>query len=129
IRDFHVTGFRRVLFRSWEMAALQGNETVYDLYTGTGTIACYVARSASRVVGLEYVADAVEDARANAKLNDLQNVSFFAGDIRNLLDESFLADHGRPDVVITDPPRAGMHEDVCRMLLKARPKKIIYSSC
>src|SRR5690606_28457451 len=68
---------------AWEMAALQGNETVYDLYTGTGTIACYVARSASRVVGLEYVADAVEDARANAKLNDLQNVSFFAGDIRN----------------------------------------------
>lgn len=114
---------------AWEMAALQGNETVYDLYTGTGTIACYVARSASRVVGLEYVADAVEDARANAKLNDLQNVSFFAGDIRNLLDESFLADHGRPDVVITDPPRAGMHEDVCRMLLKARPKKIVYVSC
>jgi 23S rRNA (uracil1939-C5)-methyltransferase len=114
---------------AWEMANLQGHETVYDLYTGTGTIACYVARSAGKVIGLEYVADAVEDARANAKLNDLQNVSFFAGDIRNLLDENFLVEHGRPDVVITDPPRAGMHEDVCRMLIKAGAKRIIYVSC
>jgi 23S rRNA (uracil1939-C5)-methyltransferase len=114
---------------AWQMAALEGHETVYDLYTGTGTIACYVARSAKSVIGLEYVADAVEDARANAELNDLQNVSFFAGDIKNLLDENFLATHGRPDVVITDPPRAGMHEDVCRMLLKAHPARIVYVSC
>lgn len=114
---------------AWEMAALQGDETVYDLYTGTGTIACYVARSAGKVIGLEYVEDAVVDAQANAELNRLQNVSFFAGDIRNLLDENFLVAHGRPDVVITDPPRAGMHEDVCRMLLKAGPRKIVYVSC
>ena len=114
---------------AWDMATLQGNETVYDLYTGTGTIACYVARGAGKVIGLEYVADAVEDARANAELNGLQNASFFAGDIRKLLDENLLQAHGRPDVVITDPPRAGMHEDVCRMLLKACPKKIVYISC
>src|SRR5690606_21036738 len=106
-----------------------GNETVYDLYTGTGTIACYVAQSAARVVGLEYVAAAVEDARINAELNNLNNASFFAGDIKDLLDENFLTAHGRPDVVITDPPRAGMHEDVCRMLLKGHPRRIVYVSC
>lgn len=112
-----------------QMAALTGNELVYDLYTGTGTIANFVAGQAKKVIGLEYVADAIEDAKANSLLNGIDNTEFFAGDIKDLLSENFLADHGRPDVVITDPPRGGMHEDVCFMLLKAEPQKIIYVSC
>jgi 23S rRNA (uracil1939-C5)-methyltransferase len=114
---------------AFEFAGLKGNEIVYDLYTGTGTIASFVAGSASKVIGLEYVEAAVADARINASINGITNTSFFAGDIKNLLDDSFLSQHGRPDVVITDPPRAGMHEDVCRMLLKASSSRIVYVSC
>jgi len=114
---------------AWEYAQLTGDETVYDLYTGTGTIACFIAANAKKVIGLEYVAAAVEDAKVNAKLNGLNNTDFFAGDIKDLLDEDFLNTHGRPDVVITDPPRAGMHENVTGMLLKAAPKRIVYVSC
>ncbi len=115
--------------KAWELAQLTGQEHVYDLYTGTGTIACYVAGEARSVVGLEYVAAAVEDARANAALNGIGNTSFFAGDMKDLLSDSFIRDHGRPDVVITDPPRAGMHEDVSGTLLKAAPNRIVYVSC
>jgi len=114
---------------AWNMADLQGNELVYDLYTGTGTIANFVACQAKKVVGLEYVAAAIDDARVNSEINNITNTEFFSGDIKNLLDDVFLGVHGKPDVVITDPPRAGMHEDVCRMLLKAAPPKIIYVSC
>jgi 23S rRNA (uracil1939-C5)-methyltransferase len=131
-KSFYQTNSRqaqRLYQVAWEYAALTGNEIVYDLYTGTGTIACYVAAHTKKVVGLEYVAAAVEDAKVNSKLNGLNNTDFFAGDIKDLLDESFLDTHGRPDVVITDPPRAGMHENVTRMLLKASPKRIVYVSC
>jgi 23S rRNA (uracil1939-C5)-methyltransferase len=114
---------------AWRMADLQGDELVYDLYTGTGTIANYVACHAKKVIGLEYVAAAIEDAKSNSVLNNISNTEFFAGDIKDLLDDEFLSVHGRPDTVITDPPRAGMHEDVCKMLLKAEPRKIVYVSC
>lgn len=112
-----------------QLADLKGDELVYDLYTGTGTIANFVASQSKKVVGLEYVAAAIEDAKANSKLNNINNTEFFAGDMKDLLTEAFLSQHGRPDVVITDPPRAGMHEDVCKMLLKALPKRIVYVSC
>jgi len=112
-----------------QMADLKGDELVYDLYTGTGTIANFVAGQSKKVVGLEYVAAAIEDAKENSKLNNITNTEFFAGDIKDLLDDEFLNQHGRPDVIITDPPRAGMHEDVCKMLLKALPKRIVYVSC
>ena len=114
---------------AWQMAELKGDELVYDLYTGTGTIANFVAGQSKKVIGLEYVAAAIEDAKANSKLNTITNTEFFAGDIKDLLDDEFLNLHGRPDVIITDPPRAGMHEDVCKMLLKALPKRIVYVSC
>lgn len=114
---------------AWEMAAFDGNELTYDLYTGTGTIANFVANSCRKVIGLEYVSAAIEDAKKNSKLNNISNTDFFAGDIKDLLDENFLNIHGRPDVVITDPPRAGMHEDVSKMLLKALPNRIVYVSC
>lgn len=114
---------------AWQMAALKGDELVYDLYTGTGTIANFVAGQAKKVVGLEYVAAAIDDAKVNAQINGITNTDFYAGDIKNLLDDAFLNTHGRPDTIITDPPRAGMHEDVCGMLLKAAPKKIVYVSC
>lgn len=114
---------------AWKMAALKGDELVYDLYTGTGTIASFVAGNARKVVGLEYVSAAIDDARVNAALNNISNTDFYAGDMKDLLNDSFIELHGRPDVVITDPPRAGMHEDVCRMLLKVAPKKIVYVSC
>ena len=114
---------------AWQMADLKGDELVYDLYTGTGTIANFVAGQAKKVIGLEYVAVAIEDAKTNSKLNNIDNTEFFAGDIKDLLDEKFLNQQGRPDVIITDPPRAGMHEDVCNMLLKAEPKRIVYVSC
>ena len=112
-----------------DMAAIKNHELVYDLYTGTGTIANFVAGQAKKVIGLEYVADAIADAKTNSKINNISNTDFYAGDIKNLLNESFLAEHGRPDVVITDPPRAGMHEDVCNMLLQASPERIVYVSC
>ena len=114
---------------TWEMAELKGDELVYDLYTGTGTIANFVAGQARKVIGLEYVAAAIEDAKVNSQINNISNTDFYAGDIKDLLDDDFLGKHGRPDTVITDPPRAGMHEDVCKMLLKAEPKRIVYVSC
>lgn len=114
---------------AWEMAELRGDELVYDLYTGTGTIANFVAGQAKKVVGLEYVAAAIDDAKVNSEINGITNTDFYAGDIKDLLDDEFLSIHGRPDTVITDPPRAGMHQDVCGMLLKAEPKKIVYVSC
>jgi 23S rRNA (uracil1939-C5)-methyltransferase len=112
-----------------EMAELKGTELVYDLYTGTGTIANFAADHARKVIGLEYVAAAIEDAKINSAINGITNTDFYAGDIKDLLDEEFLNVHGRPDTIITDPPRAGMHEDVSRMLLKASPEKIVYVSC
>ncbi|SHG83763.1 23S rRNA m(5)U-1939 methyltransferase [Chryseolinea serpens] len=114
---------------AWEMAELKGHERVYDLYTGTGTIANFVAAQAQKVVGLEYVAAAIEDAKVNSRINNITNTDFYAGDIKDLLDESFLSQHGTPDTIITDPPRAGMHEAVCGMILKAAPQRIVYVSC
>jgi len=114
---------------AWEMADLKGTELVYDLYTGTGTIANFMAGYAKKVIGLEYVADAIGDAKINSTINGITNTDFYSGDIKDLLDDDFLSKHGRPDTVITDPPRAGMHEDVSRMLLKASPEKIVYVSC
>jgi 23S rRNA (uracil1939-C5)-methyltransferase len=111
------------------LADLKGDELVYDLYTGTGTIANFVAAQAKKVIGLEYVPAAIDDAKVNSQINNIANTDFYAGDIKDLLNDSFLNTHGRPDVVITDPPRAGMHEDVCNMLLKAAPEKIVYVSC
>lgn len=114
---------------TWQMAAIQKDELVYDLYTGTGTIANFVSGQAKKVIGLEYVKEAIEDAKVNSQVNNISNTEFFAGDIKDLLNKAFLDQHGRPDVVITDPPRAGMHEDVTRMLLEASPKRIVYVSC
>lgn len=111
------------------MAGIREHELVYDLYTGTGTIANFVAGQARKVIGLEYVKEAIADAKVNSDINKITNTEFFAGDIKDLLNEAFLSEHGRPDVIITDPPRAGMHEDVTRMLLKALPQRIVYVSC
>ncbi len=112
-----------------DFAGLSGDEVVYDLYTGTGTIANFVAKGAKKVVGLEYVEDAIKDANTNTEINNITNTEFFSGDIKDLLDETFLSAHGQPDVIITDPPRAGMHKDVVEMLLKAKAQKIVYISC
>jgi 23S rRNA (uracil1939-C5)-methyltransferase len=114
---------------AWQMAGIKKHELVYDLYTGTGTIANFVAGEAKKVVGLEYVADAIADAKVNSQINGIRNTDFYAGDIKDLLNENFLQQHGRPDVIITDPPRAGMHEDVTRMIAKAEPQRIVYVSC
>lgn len=112
-----------------EFADLNGHESVYDLYTGTGTIANFVARQAGRVVGVEYVPEAIEDAKLNSEVNGITNTRFFAGDMKDVLNEAFIAEHGAPDVIITDPPRAGMHTDVVKTILKASPKRIVYVSC
>lgn len=102
---------------------------VYDLYTGTGTIANFVARNARKVIGIEYVADAIEDAKINSAFNGIENTLFYAGDMKDILTDDFIAEHGRPDIIITDPPRAGMHEDVVNVILNAEPKVIVYVSC
>ena len=112
-----------------EFAGLTGNELVFDLYTGTGTIANFVAHQAKQVIGIEYVPEAIEDAKVNAQINHLDNTLFFAGDMKDILNEDFIAQYGRPDVIITDPPRAGMHEDVINTILFAEPKRIVYVSC
>lgn len=112
-----------------EFAGLMGNELVYDLYTGTGTIANFVARQARKVVGIEYVPEAIEDAKVNSALNGIDNTLFYAGDMKDILTNDFIAEHGRPDVIITDPPRAGMHNDVIDVILAAEPKRIVYVSC
>ena len=111
-----------------EFAGLTGNELVYDLYTGTGTIANFVARQARKVVGIEYVPEAIEDAKVNSALNGIDNTLFYAGDMKDILTNDFIAEHGRPDVIITDPPRAGMHNDVIDVILAAEPKRIVYVS-
>ncbi|MCE3259957.1 MAG: rRNA (uracil-5-)-methyltransferase RumA, partial [Bacteroidetes bacterium] len=112
-----------------EFAQLKGNEIVYDLYTGTGTIANFVARQAKKVVGVEYVEDSILDAKENSKSNGITNTLFFAGDMKDVLNEDFVNQHGKPDVIITDPPRAGMHEDVVKVILKVAPERIVYVSC
>ena len=112
-----------------EFAGLKPDELVYDLYTGTGTIANFLARQCRKVIGIEYIPEAIEDARANAELNGIHNTAFFAADVKDLLNEAFMAEHGRPDVLITDPPRAGMHEDVVKTILTAAPERIVYVSC
>ncbi len=110
-------------------AGLTGKELVYDLYTGTGTIANFVARQAREVIGIEYVPEAIEDAKLNSRINGIENTKFFAGDMKDVLTGEFVAYHGIPDVMIVDPPRAGMHEDVVRVILNAEPQRIVYVSC
>lgn len=112
-----------------DFAGLTGSELVYDLYTGTGTIANFVARRAARVIGIEYVPEAIEDARVNSDLNGIANTLFFAGDMKDVLTQDFITQYGRPDVIITDPPRAGMHPDVVEAILFAAPSRIVYVSC
>lgn len=112
-----------------EFAALTGSENVYDLYTGTGTIANFVARSAASVVGIEYVPEAIEDAKVNSAINHIDNTTFYAGDMKDVLTDALIEQHGLPDVIITDPPRAGMHDSVIDTILRAAPKRIVYISC
>lgn len=112
-----------------EFAQLKGDEVVYDLYTGTGTIANFVARSAKKVVGIEYVPEAIEDARVNSALNNIENTLFFAGDMKQVLNDTFIDEHGHPDVIITDPPRAGMDANVVETILNSAPERIVYVSC
>lgn len=120
-------------FRLYEVAKdfaqLTGNEVVYDLYTGTGTIAQFVSDKASKVIGIEYVEEAINDARLNAEANGIDNCTFFAGDMKDILTSKFVSEHGRPDVMIIDPPRAGMHPDVIKVILEAEPERIVYVSC
>ncbi len=110
-------------------AGLTGNELVYDLYTGTGTIANFVSRQAKKVIGIEYVPEAIEDAKVNSAINGIDNALFYAGDMKDILTQEFISQHGRPDVIITDPPRAGMHDDVINTILFAEPQRIVYVSC
>ncbi|HML65893.1 MAG TPA: 23S rRNA (uracil(1939)-C(5))-methyltransferase RlmD [Dysgonomonas sp.] len=112
-----------------DFANLSGDELVYDLYTGTGTIANFVASKAKKVVGIEYVEDAILDARVNSQINKIDNTLFYAGDMKDILTQDFINEHGRPDVIITDPPRAGMHDDVIKTILFAEPDRIVYVSC
>lgn len=120
---YHLYGVAR------SFAQLTGDELVYDLYTGTGTIANFVARNAREVIGIEYVEEAIEDARVNSQINGIENTRFYAGDMKDVLTAEFIAAHGHPDVIITDPPRAGMHEDVVNAILLAAPERIVYVSC
>ena len=112
-----------------DFARLTGDQLVYDLYTGTGTIANFVSRFARKVIGIEYVEDAIADARLNSEFNGISNTEFFAGDMKDVLTDEFIAAHGRPDVMIVDPPRAGMHGDVVDVILRAEPARIVYVSC
>jgi 23S rRNA (uracil1939-C5)-methyltransferase len=112
-----------------EFAGLTGKELVYDLYTGTGTIANFVAKNAKEVIGVEYVPTAIEDAKVNSQINGINNTKFYAGDMKDVLNAEFIAQHGKPDVVITDPPRAGMHPDVVERLMEMEADKIVYVSC
>jgi len=114
---------------SKDFAELSGKEIVYDLYTGTGTIANFIAGSASKVVGIEFVEEAISDAKINSEINNIRNTFFFAGDMKDVLSEQFFKENGKPDVIITDPPRAGMHEDVVKIIVAAAPEKIVYVSC
>lgn len=112
-----------------DFAELTGSELVYDLYTGTGTIANFVAGKAKKVIGIEYVPEAIEDAKVNSQINNIGNTDFYAGDMKDILTDEFIRQHGRPDTIITDPPRAGMHPDVVNVILNAAPKRIVYVSC
>ncbi len=112
-----------------EFANLTGKETVYDLYTGTGTIANFVAKKANKVIGIEYVPEAIEDAKVNSEINHISNTNFFAGDMKDILTSEFIKKQGNADIIITDPPRAGMHKDVIETILRANPQKIVYVSC
>ncbi len=112
-----------------EFADLTGNEVVYDLYTGTGTIANFVAAKAAKVVGVEYVEEAIEDAKVNSAINGITNTTFYAGDMKDVMNDQFVEANGRPDVIILDPPRAGVHEDVIATILRAAPERIVYVSC
>jgi len=112
-----------------EFAGLTGNELVYDLYTGTGTIAQFVSKNAKKVIGVEAVPEAILDAKANAERNNITNCEFYVGDMKNVFNDDFIAQHGQPDVIITDPPRDGMHKDVVAQILKIAPKKVVYVSC
>ena len=131
-KSFYQTNTRQALelYRvAKDFAGLSGKEIVYDLYTGTGTIANYLAAYADKVVGIEYVAEAVQDAKINSEINGIRNSYFFAGDMKDVLSESFFKTHGKPDVIITDPPRAGMHEEVVKIIASAASEKIVYISC
>jgi 23S rRNA (uracil1939-C5)-methyltransferase len=110
-------------------AGLTGNEVVYDFYTGTGTIAQFVAKNAKKVIGVESVPEAIEDAKLNAQFNNIKNVEFYAGDMKDVFNDNFIKKHGQPDVIITDPPRDGMHKNVVAKILEIAPKKIVYVSC
>ena len=112
-----------------DFAGLTGNELVFDLYTGTGTIAQFVAKKAKKVIGVEAVPDAIEAAKTNAQLNGISNVEFYVGDMKSVFNSEFIAKHGRPDVIITDPPRDGMHKDVVTQILNILPNKVVYVSC
>lgn len=112
-----------------DFAGLTGNQTVYDLYTGTGTIAQFVSKKAKKVIGVESVPDAIKDAKANAERNNITNCEFFVGDMKVVFNDAFIAQHGQPDVIITDPPRDGMHKDVIEQILKIAPEKVVYVSC
>lgn len=131
-KSFYQTNSRqayRLYSIARDFAELTGDELVYDLYTGTGTIACFVSGRARKVIGIEYVPEAIEDAKVNAAVNNIDNTLFYAGDMKNVLTREFIEEHGRPDVMIVDPPRAGMHEDVVNVILEAAPKRIVYVSC
>jgi 23S rRNA (uracil1939-C5)-methyltransferase len=133
-KSFYQTNSRQAyqLYSVVRRLAFQGYDTlpsVYDLYTGTGTIANFVARKAKSVVGIEYVEEAIEDAKLNSDVNGLENTKFFAGDMKDILTDDFITQHGKPEIIITDPPRAGMHEDVINVILNASPKVIVYVSC
>ena len=131
-KSFYQTNSRqayRLYSVAREFAALEGHEVVYDLYTGTGTIAQFVSRKATKVVGIEYVPEAIEDAKDNARRNHIENCEFFAGDMKDVLNEAFIQEHGRPDVIILDPPRAGIHPDVAKVILSAAPERMVYVSC
>ena len=131
-KSFYQTNTRQALelYRvAKEFAGLSGKEIVYDLYTGTGTIANYIAKDAEKVIGIEYVNEAVHDAIINSEINGILNTRFFAGDMKDVLSEKFFQSNGKPDVIITDPPRAGMHEDVIKRIANAAPDKIVYISC
>ncbi|MCK5368178.1 MAG: 23S rRNA (uracil(1939)-C(5))-methyltransferase RlmD, partial [Cyclobacteriaceae bacterium] len=120
---------QKLYAKAREMAKFEGGEIVYDLYTGTGTIANYVAKGAQKVIGIENVKEAIDDANENARLNDIANCTFIAGDIKDILTNDIIELHGKPDVIITDPPRAGMHLEVVETILQAKPKRIVYISC
>ena len=131
-KSFYQTNSRqayRLYSVAKDFAQLTGNEVVYDLYTGTGTIANFVARQAKKVVGIEYIPEAIEDAKVNSQINGIDNTVFYAGDMKDILTDSFVAENGHPDVIIIDPPRAGMHPDVVKTILNASPKRIVYVSC